>query len=224
MKSHTTTAKKREAWVAKEVEKGVDVLICHPRIVQTGLDLIAFPTLVFYQTEYSVYTLRQASRRSWRIGQELPVKVVHLAYEETLQTQALSLVAKKAQASLALEGELVEGGLVGLAEDDLMLSLAKALIAGDDDSPIVDLSSAYGEEDDFITELPPVRQSVLDALDDLFGSLPRGETPPVRVQDAGSQPVVRVAFTDAPVTLGKSGRRKKVAAGVGMLFPEMMVA
>ena len=224
LKSHTVTAKKREAWVAKEVEKGLDVLICHPRIVQTGLDLIAFPTLIFYQTEYSVYTLRQASRRSWRIGQDQPVKVIHLAYEETIQTKALALVAKKAQASLALEGELVEGGLVGMAEDDLMLSLAKALIAGDDDSPIVDLSSAYGDEDDFITELPPVQQSVLDALDDLFGSLPKVETPPVLVQDVGSQPVVRVAFTDAPVTLGQRGRRKKVEAGVGMLFPELMVA
>ena len=113
---------------------------------------------------------------------------------------------------------------MAMAEDDLMLSLAKALIAGDDDSPIIDLSSAYGEEDDFITEMPPVEQSVLDALDDLFGSLPREETPPVLVQDAGSQPVVRIAFTDAPVTLGQRGRRKKVAAGVGMLFPELMVA
>jgi len=147
-----------------------------------------------------------------------------LAYEETLQIQALGLVAKKAQASLALEGELVEGGLVAMAEDNLMLSLAKALIAGDDDSPITNLSSAYGEEDDFITELPPVQPSVLDALDDLFGSLPRVETPPVLAQDVGAQPVVRVAFTDAPVTLGSRGRRKKVAAGVGLLFPELMGA
>lgn len=221
LKSGTVQAKKREAWVAKEVEAGVEVLICHPRIVQTGLDLIAFPTLVFYQTEYSVYTLRQASRRSWRIGQDRPVKVVHLAYEETLQTQALSLVAKKAQASLALEGELVEGGLVGIAEDDLMLSLAKALIAGDDDTPVIDLSSAYGEEDDFVTEMPPVQPSVLDALDDLFGS-PEVDPTPVLVQAVGARPVARIAFTDAPVTLGTRGRRKKVSAGVGLLFPDMM--
>ena len=210
--------------MAQEVDRGLDVLICHPRIVQTGLDLIAFPTLVFYQTEYSVYTLRQASRRSWRIGQDQPVKVIHLAYEETLQTQALGLVAKKAQASLALEGELVEGGLVSMAEDDLMLSLAKALIAGDDDLPVVNLSSAYGEEDDFVTELPPVQPSVLDALDDLFGSLPRADTTPVLAQAVGAQPVARIAFTDAPVTLGTSGRRKKVSAGVGLLFPELMGA
>jgi hypothetical protein len=34
-----------------------------------GLDLLAFPTLYFYETGYSLHTLRQASRRSWRIGQ-----------------------------------------------------------------------------------------------------------------------------------------------------------
>ena len=226
LKSHTTSAKKREAWVAKEVEKGVDVIICHPRIVQTGLDLIAFPTLVFYQIEYSVYTLRQASRRSWRIGQDQPVKVVHLAYEETIQTQALGLVAKKAQASLALEGELVEGGLVAIAEDDLMLSLAKSLVAGDDDHPIVDLNSAHGHEDDLISELPPSEPNVRDVLDDLFGSLaaPAARTlDDVRKPDA-AQPVDSVTFTDAPVLLGTKGRRKAVPAGVGLLFPELMVA
>ena len=105
-----------------------------------------------------------------------------------------------------------------------MLSLAKSLVAGSEDSPITNLSSAYGEEDDFVTELPPVQQSVLEALEDLFGSLPREEATPVHVQDVGSEPVLRIAFTDAEVMLGKGGRRKKVAAGVGMLFPEMMVA
>lgn len=224
LKSHTTAAKKREAWVAKEVDKGLDVLICHPRVVQTGLDLIAFPTLVFYQTEYSVYTLRQASRRSWRIGQQRPVKVIHLAYEETLQTKALALVAKKAQASLALEGELVEGGLVALAEDDLLLSLAKSLIASEDDAPL-GLSSAYGEEDDFITELPPLERSVREVIDELFGApAGAGETPTVLADDVGVQPVARLAFTEAPVVLGTKGRRKQVGVGVGLLFPELMGA
>ena len=73
-----------------------------------------------------------------------------------------------------------------------------------------------------MTELPPLEPSVLDALDTLFGSLPRAETSPVLVQAARTQPVVRVAFTDAPVTLGTHGRRKKVSAGVGLLFPDMM--
>ena len=104
------------------------MVIAHPRLVQTGLDLVDFPTLVFYQTEYSVYTLRQAARRSLRIGQTRPVRVYFLAYRDTLQEAALGLVAAKARSSLALEGELPENGLVVAAEDDPTLALARALV------------------------------------------------------------------------------------------------
>jgi hypothetical protein len=39
----------------------------------------------------------------------------------------LVLIAQKARSSLALEGELVEGGLVSAAEEDPTVALAKAL-------------------------------------------------------------------------------------------------
>ncbi len=90
---------------------GVDILVCHPRLVQTGLDLVDFPTIVWFEADYSVYTMRQASRRSWRIDQTQPVQVVFMAYRNTLQADALKLVAKKLQSSLAVEGELPEDGL-----------------------------------------------------------------------------------------------------------------
>ena len=50
--------------------------------------------------------MRQTSGRSWRIGQTRPVKVVSMSYRNTLQADALKLVAKKLQSSLAVEGEL----------------------------------------------------------------------------------------------------------------------
>ena len=111
MKADAVAPERREAWVAQRVEEGVDVLVCHPRLVQTGLDLVEFPTICWYETDYSVYTMRQASRRSWRIGQTQPVQVVFMAYRNTLQADALQLVAKKLQSSLAVEGELPEDGL-----------------------------------------------------------------------------------------------------------------
>ena len=55
--------------------------------------------------------MRQASRRSWRIGQTEPVQVVFMVYRNTLQADALTLVAQKLQSSLAVEGELPEDGL-----------------------------------------------------------------------------------------------------------------
>ena len=104
--------------------------ICRPRLVQTGLDLIDFPTLIWYETDYSVYTMRQASRRSWRIGQTRPVRVVFMAYRGKLQSDALQLVAKKLQSSLAVEGELPEEGLAAFGDDgdDLMLALARKIV------------------------------------------------------------------------------------------------
>jgi hypothetical protein len=63
------------------------VCISHPRLVETGLDLFDkagrhnFSTLVFFETATNLFTMRQASRRSWRIGQHLPCRVYYMYYE-----------------------------------------------------------------------------------------------------------------------------------------------
>ena len=135
MKADAVAPDKRETWVADRVKQGIDVLICHPRLVQTGLDLIDFPTIVWGEVDYSVYVMRQASRRSWRIGQTRPVKVVFMSYKNTLQADALKLVAKKLQSSLAVEGELPEDGLAAYGDDgdDLMMALARKVVSGDEE-------------------------------------------------------------------------------------------
>ena len=144
MKADAVAPDRREAWVSDKVKEGIDVLICHPRLVQTGLDLIDFQTVCWYETDYSVYVMRQASRRSWRIGQTRPVKVVFMSYRNTLQADALKLVAKKLQSSLAVEGELPEDGLAAYGDDgdDLMMALARKLVL-DHDRGIVS-----GDEDE----------------------------------------------------------------------------
>ena len=135
MKADAVAPDRREAWVADRVKQGVDVLICHPRLVQTGLDLMDFPTICWAETDYSVYVMRQASRRSWRIGQTRPVKVVFMSYRDTLQADTLKLVAKKLQSSLAVEGELPEDGLAAYGDDgdDLMMALARKIVSGDEE-------------------------------------------------------------------------------------------
>ena len=135
MKADAVAPNRREKWVADKVKQGIDVLICHPRLVQTGLDLIDFQTLCWYEADYSIYVVRQASRRSWRIGQTRPVKVVFMSYRDTLQADALKLVAKKLQSSLAVEGELPEDGLAAFGDegDDLMMALARKIVSGDED-------------------------------------------------------------------------------------------
>ena len=140
MKADAVAPDRREAWVADKLKEGIDVLICHPRLVQTGLDLIDFPTIVWGEVDYSVYVMRQASRRSWRIGQTRPVKVVYMSYRNTLQADALKLVAKKLQSSLAVEGELPEDGLAAFGDDgdDLMMALARKIVSGEEDDDQTD--------------------------------------------------------------------------------------
>lgn len=119
----------REAWYGRQLRNGVQAVICHPKLVQTGLDLIEFPTILFYETGYSTYVLRQASRRSWRIGQRLPVKVKFLHYSETMQERCLRLMGKKLLVSLAMEGKFSSEGLQAInEEDDILMAMARELV------------------------------------------------------------------------------------------------
>jgi hypothetical protein len=119
----------REGWYDRQLRGGVQAVICHPKLVQTGLDLIDFPTILFYETGYSIYVLRQASRRSWRIGQRLPVKVKFLHYSETMQESCLRLMGKKLLVSLAMEGKFSSEGLQAINdEDDILMAMARELV------------------------------------------------------------------------------------------------
>jgi len=211
--SEMVEAKKREAWIQRRVKQGVEVLILHPRLVQTGLDLIDFPTIVFYQVEPSVYTLRQAARRSWRIGQRHPVKVIYLAYKGTMQERLLALLASKAVASLALEGELVQGGLANLAQADASLSLARALAEGKD---------LTVDPKRFAIATVGVEAKPLDAAPEPAPAALHPVTPPVAPGNA-VQPSL---FEELPTAgeVGLTKKRKKVPENAVVLFPEAFAA
>ena len=135
LRQNTVKTDRRESWLKAKLKiEEVDVFITNPRLVETGLDLLEFPTIVFFQTGYSTFTLRQTSRRSWRIGQMEDVHVYYLSYNNTMQAMALSLMAEKMQVALAVEGELSDAGLTALAEGDtsMMVQMAKRLIGEED--------------------------------------------------------------------------------------------
>ena len=89
-------------WTADNAP-GVDVIISHPQPVRTGLTLFDamgshnFPSLLFYETGFEPFTLRQASRRLWRIGQRHPCRV-YLCISES----AWTLHAERRRNPLAL--------------------------------------------------------------------------------------------------------------------------
>jgi hypothetical protein len=120
---------KREDWYERQLKAGVEVVICHPKLVETGLDLLAFPTLYFYETGYSLHTLRQASRRSWRIGQRHAVRVKFVTYTGTMQETCLRLMGKKMLVALMMEGKFSGEGLQSLdTDEDLMSAMARELV------------------------------------------------------------------------------------------------
>lgn len=128
----TVDAAKREDWVADQVDRGIDVMITNPELVKTGLDLLMFPTIAYMQSGYNVYTLQQASRRSWRIGQTEPVEVHFFGYAKTAQVACLQLMSKKIAVSQSTSGDMPDSGLDVLNQsgDSIEVALAKQLIAG----------------------------------------------------------------------------------------------
>ena len=133
LRSDTVDLHEREAWIAEQVKAKVDVIIGNPELTKTGLDLLAFPTLAYFQTGYNTFTLMQSSRRSWRIGQKEAVRVRYFHYQHTLQEAALRLMGAKVRASMALQGKFSAEGLVALTQgEDMMTALAKALVNGID--------------------------------------------------------------------------------------------
>ena len=128
----SVSAQKREEWIRDRIEKdNIDVLLCNPSLVETGLDLLDFTTIIFYEVGYNLYTMRQSSRRSWRLGQTRPISVYYLYYNDTIQEQALSLMATKLQASMAIEGKFSEEGLNALSNnEDLLTQIANSIVNG----------------------------------------------------------------------------------------------
>ncbi len=119
-------------------------MISHPRLVETGLDLFSkkpgghnFSTLVFYETGYNLFTLRQASRRAWRIGQRQACRVYYFYYTSTMQERAMSLMGRKLAAAEAIEGKFSSDGLAAMAGEDggsVEMALAKSLAEQLDDA------------------------------------------------------------------------------------------
>jgi hypothetical protein len=135
LRSSTVQSTEREAWLEQTVEAGCDVLLCHSGLVEVGLDLIAFQTIVCFETIFSTTRLRQATRRSYRPGQTLPVRVFQLVYQKSMEARGLLLIAQKIASSLMVEGKLPGGE-----------SLATQALGSQGTNPLLDLARSVLED------------------------------------------------------------------------------
>jgi hypothetical protein len=120
-------SRKREQWLNNRVWN-MDALVVNPELVKTGLDLIQFATVVFYEIQYSLYTLWQSMRRVWRLGQTQPVRVVFTAYRDTLEEKAIALMGQKMRAAQLLYGQEVGGAIVPDDDGDFLQELARVVL------------------------------------------------------------------------------------------------
>lgn len=163
MKS-TVAPDKREEWVETHLNKGMEVMICNPSLVETGLDLLDFTSIIFYQMGYNLFTMRQASRRSWRLSQTKDVKVYFMYYQNSIQEQALSLMATKLQAAMAIEGKFSEEGLRAMSNnEDLLTQIANNVVEGIKDTVSEDIfkATAFVKSDEARNRPHPILPSKL---------------------------------------------------------------
>ncbi len=116
---NTVAADRREAVIEAQLTKGMNVLICNPELVKTGLDLLFAPTLIFYEIVFNLGTQMQAAARSYRLNQtHTQCKVVYLYAEGTMEATAVQLMSRKQRAAKLLTGEIGLTGLDALTEGE----------------------------------------------------------------------------------------------------------
>lgn len=121
---------RRETWINSRAPF-MDALLVNPKLVETGLDLVMFSTLVFYEITTSLYVLWQAMRRVWRLGQDKPVAVKFLAYSDTIEEKILVRMGQKMKRAQLLYGKEASGVLIETdGEDDIQREMIRAALEG----------------------------------------------------------------------------------------------
>jgi hypothetical protein len=80
---NSVDAQDREEAINAAVDKGYTVLLVPYRRVLEGLNLQKVKTIGWFELAMNLFMLDQASRRSWRLGQDTLVRLYYLAYKGT---------------------------------------------------------------------------------------------------------------------------------------------
>lgn len=132
LRSTTVKPGARGAWFAAREQDGTNVVLCHPGLVETGMNLIAWPEIVFAEPTYSLYRAMQARKRALRPTQTRDCNVTWLGYYETMIEQALDIIGSKATAATLLNGDDLSSGLLQIDPGmSLLQELAKRVMSDD---------------------------------------------------------------------------------------------
>jgi hypothetical protein len=134
LRSTTVKPGARGAWFAERERDGTNVVLCHPGLVETGMNLIAWPEIVFAEPTYSLYRAMQARKRAMRPTQTRACNVTWLGYDETMIAQALDIIGSKATAATLLNGDDLSSGLMQMDPGmSLLQELARRVLRDEDE-------------------------------------------------------------------------------------------
>ncbi|RED75944.1 helicase-related protein [Cohnella phaseoli] len=102
------------------------VIICAMKLVEVGLDMMYWPTIIYNQLSYEVSTVRQSSRRAWRIGQDRECRVYYPIYNRSQQMKQFMHIMSARGHALMVEGRLDKSELASFSIDS-QSSLARDL-------------------------------------------------------------------------------------------------
>jgi len=148
LSSNNMKPAKREGWIRRNAAT-MDVLLVNAKLIETGLDLVMFSDIVFYETNTSLYVVWQAMRRVWRLGQSKPVNTIFLAHRDTVEASLLELMGQKMKSAMLLYGDNAAGALIESDDDDLSREMMRRALEGKTIQSAGDLNgkSLFGAED-----------------------------------------------------------------------------
>lgn len=162
-----------------------------------------YPTIIFYQMGYSLFTIWQASHRHFRLIQKEECRTYYLGLSGTIQIEIIRIIAEKQVATSAIQGKFSSEGLAAMAQGvDLKVRLAQALAeqdfdTGNDLQAMFDILASPDDDDTTYEGIEPMLtvreiigselfkkldQSVEDEidieslLDELFGDIDEEDT------------------------------------------------
>lgn len=116
--SSSVSPEDRVDWLEEAVKKNIDVVVTNAKLVEVGLDLLSYPTLMFWQFTDEVSVMRQSSKRSWRIGQNRRCRIIYYIHSESYEVVQFRRMMKKRSHAMLLEGRILSDDMEAFADKD----------------------------------------------------------------------------------------------------------
>ena len=155
---------KLERTINNAADTGADAIIVNPVRAGTGLNLIATPTVIFYQTVWSVLTMMQGAARSHRPTQTTPVRVYYLVTKGTVEEVILGRVIERMAAIFLASGGDNEGMAAVFDAVGHQETLTELLVSYVSRNVQYDLASIFEELNGAQRDLLPERQVVNETI------------------------------------------------------------